>query len=78
MADQNEDAFPGFVAGGPNMYMQDSRNLAQQGISYPDTIPARAYIDNSGSYASNEICINWNAPLVFVLAFIDQEMDITE
>jgi endoglucanase len=26
------------------------------------------YLDEQASYASNEVAINWNAPLVFVLA----------
>jgi endoglucanase len=26
------------------------------------------YLDEMASYASNEVAINWNAPLVFVLA----------
>jgi endoglucanase len=26
------------------------------------------YLDEEASYASNEVAINWNAPLVFVLA----------
>jgi endoglucanase len=26
------------------------------------------YLDEEGSYASNEVAINWNAPLVFLLA----------
>lgn len=26
------------------------------------------YVDDQESYASNEIAINWNAPLVFLLA----------
>lgn len=72
MADDLEATFPGFVAGGPNMYMQDREGLRQQGADYPSTIPAKAYIDHDGSYASNEICINWNAPLVFVLGALEQ------
>lgn len=28
----------------------------------------RMSIDNDGAYSMNEICIDWNAPLVFVLA----------
>jgi endoglucanase len=72
MADENKNAFPGFMAGGPNMYMQDKRNLKQQGVVYQDSIPAKACIDNSGSYASDEICINWNAALVFVRVFLDE------
>jgi endoglucanase len=26
------------------------------------------YVDDEGSYSTNEIAINWNAPLVFMLA----------
>jgi endoglucanase len=26
------------------------------------------YLDEQASYAGNEVAINWNAPLVFVLA----------
>lgn len=34
----------------------------------PDLPPAKMYIDEEASYASNEVAINWNAPLVFLLA----------
>ena len=34
----------------------------------PDLPPAKMYVDVEESYASNEIAINWNAPLVFLLA----------
>ena len=30
--------------------------------------PAKVYADEQASYASNEIAINWQAALVFVLA----------
>ena len=30
--------------------------------------PAKDYVDDQASYASNEIAINWQAPLVFLLA----------
>jgi endoglucanase len=30
--------------------------------------PAKAYIDDQEAYAANEVAINWNAPLVFLLA----------
>ena len=72
MADDNEETFKGFIAGGPNYQMQDRESLIKfYDADYPDTIPAKAYIDHEGSYASNEVCINWNAPLVFVLAYLD-------
>jgi endoglucanase len=72
-ADDNDDPFPGFVAGGPNGYMQDKGNVESAGASYPDTHPAKAYLDHTSSYASNEICINWNAPLVMVLAYLNRQ-----
>jgi hypothetical protein len=33
-----------------------------------DLPPAKGYADQLASYASNEICINWQASLVFLLA----------
>jgi endoglucanase len=33
-----------------------------------DLPPARMYLDEQASYATNEVAINWNAPLVFLLA----------
>ena len=35
-----------------------------------DVPPARAYVDETGAYACNEVAINWNAPLVFDLAAV--------
>ncbi|MDX1315329.1 MAG: glycoside hydrolase family 9 protein, partial [Eudoraea sp.] len=56
---------PGLLAGGPNPSQQDNCP------DYPSDLPAKSYVDSWCSYASNEICINWNASLVFVLAFLD-------
>lgn len=70
-ADDIEEPYPGFVAGGPNFRLQDKGSLAQAGLSYPSELPAKSYIDAIPSYASNEICINWNAPCVYMLAFFD-------
>ena len=61
-ADGLRTPLPGFLAGGPNPGRQD------QCPNYPSTLPDKAYIDEVCSYASNEIAINWNAPLVY-LAF---------
>ena len=33
-----------------------------------DRPPMRMFLDDQESYASNETAINWNAPLVFLLA----------
>jgi len=55
--------WPGLLSGGPNRGRQDAalRRLA----AGP---PAKMYLDEQASYAGNEVAINWNAPLVFVLA----------
>ena len=63
-ADGNESPWPGLLAGGPNRKRQDP----EMEVFAPGTPPALMYLDEEGSYATNEIAINWNAPLVFVLA----------
>jgi endoglucanase len=52
------------LAGGPNAYRQDDV-LAALPKHLP---PAKAYADQLASYASNEVAINWQASLVFLLA----------
>jgi len=63
-ADNNPEPWPGMLSGGPNAGRQDAvlRNLPQ-GLP-----PAKIYADDQNSYASNEIAINWQAALVFLLA----------
>jgi endoglucanase len=50
---------PGLLVGGPNPGRQDHQ-------SYTFLEPETAYTDKDGAYASNEIAINWNAPLVYL------------
>ena len=61
-ADTIEAPIPGFVAGGPQPGKQDK-------CDYQFSSPAKTYVDDWCSYASNEVAINWNAPLVYMLAF---------
>ncbi len=63
-ADGIAEPIPGFLAGGPNPGQQDKCNYA-----FSD--PERSYVDDYCSYASNEIAINWNAPLVYVVGAVD-------
>jgi endoglucanase len=65
-ADGVEAPVPGLLAGGPNPGRQDRADC-----TYPDTTWDRAYVDHVCSYASNEIAINWNAPLVYLSASIE-------
>lgn len=55
---------PGLLAGGPNPGMQDH-------VHYTYAAPELAYMDDAQSYASNEIAINWNAPLVYLCGGIE-------
>ncbi len=56
---------PGFVVGGANAGQQDLKGCP---VPYPSSLPALSYLDHFCSYASNEVAINWNAPLVYVAA----------
>lgn len=62
VADGIADPVPGLLSGGPNPGMQD----ANTGCPYPEKAPELAFIDQDCSYASNEIAINWNAPMVYL------------
>jgi endoglucanase len=64
VADGVTDPVPGLLVGGPNPGMQDH-------TKYEFTEPETAYSDNSPAYASNEIAINWNAPMVYLVNAIE-------
>ncbi|SEL37234.1 non-processive endocellulase [Roseateles sp. YR242] len=62
-ADGIQDPVPGFLVGGANPGQQDK---AECPVPYPSTLTALSWLDHLCSYASNEVAINWNAPLVYV------------
>ena len=64
IADGIDEPWPGLLVGGPNRNRQDPA-MAKIALNTP---PAEMYIDDRDSYATNEVAINWNAPLVFLLA----------
>ena len=41
----------------------------------PDLLPQRAYFDLPTSETTNDICIRWNAPLVWVATFLSLARD---
>ena len=59
-ADGVVEPVPGLLIGGPNPGRQD-------GCQYVFKEAETSYVDDVCSYASNEIAINWNAPLVYLL-----------
>jgi endoglucanase len=61
-ADDVVEPVPGFLVGGANPGQQD----ISSGFTYPSKLPALSYVDYWNSYASNEVAINWNAPMVFL------------
>jgi len=60
---------PGFMVAGPNPGQDDRRHCA---VPYPSALPALSYLDATCAYASNEVAINWNAPLVYVSAALHE------
>jgi endoglucanase len=66
-ADGIEDPIPGFIVGGPNDHRQDKSS-----VNYTSEFPAKAFMDVQDSYASNEVCINWNAPAIFVMGYLEE------
>lgn len=63
--ERNEDPVPGFVVGGPTYRHMDGCTW------YPSTMPALSYRDDWCSYTTNEVTINWNAPLVYIIGAIE-------
>ncbi len=57
--------WPGLMAAGPNPGRQDT---VMKKMLSSDLPRAKMYVDETGAYACNEVAINWNAPLVFLLA----------
>lgn len=66
-ADGIKAPIPGFIAGGPNKDQQDFET-----VEYASKFPSKSFKDVEESYASNEVCINWNAPAVYVLGYLEQ------
>lgn len=64
-ADENAAPCPGLLSGGPNRGRQDNAMRAKLAADLP---PAKMWIDDQEAYAANEVAINWNAPLVFLMA----------
>lgn len=51
---------PGLLVGGPNIERKDK-------CRYPSTDPETSYVDDEGAFASNEVAIDWNASMVYLV-----------
>lgn len=64
-ADGIDAPVPGMLAGGPNTGATDcAKKFIVPGAA------AKSYYDNTCSYATNEVAINWNAPFAYVVGSI--------
>ena len=65
-----DDPVPGMLVGGPHLGKQDINLDGKDAWKCPNYAssekPALAYLDDECSYATNEVAINWNAPLAYV------------
>lgn len=71
-SDGIDEPLPGYLCGGPNL--TDQSDCAE--CNYPSsTYPAKAYLDSPCSFTTNEIAINWNAPMALLTAIVINEVD---
>ena len=73
-ANQKDASFPnppvGSISGGPNSSIQDP--VAQKLLT--GCLPQFCYVDDIESWSTNEITVNWNAPLSWIASWIaDQD-----
>jgi endoglucanase len=64
---------PGVLSGGPNSGLQDPY---VQAAGLQGCAPEKCYADNIEAWSANEEAINWNAPLAWVTAFLDEKAGI--
>lgn len=71
---QANDKFPeapaGAVSGGPNSGLEDPQ---VQAAGLAGCAPQKCFLDHIEAWSANEITINWNAPLAWVAAFLDEK-----
>ena len=62
----------GCLSGGPNSNMNDPM-IQGAGYKIGELAPQKCYYDQNDAWSVNEITINWNAPLVWVSSFMEDE-----
>lgn len=68
--EQFPEAPAGAVSGGPNSSIQDPYAKA---AGLKGCKPQKCFVDHSEAWSVNEITINWNAPLAWLAAFLDEQ-----
>ncbi|MGD1839341.1 MAG: glycoside hydrolase family 9 protein [Thermonemataceae bacterium] len=64
-----EAPIPGMLVGGPQSALNPDN------CNYDSNLPAKKYVDDYCSYSTNEVAINWNAPLVYLAAGLQRFYD---
>ncbi|MEK6782164.1 MAG: glycoside hydrolase family 9 protein [Bacteroidota bacterium] len=65
-ADRIPEPYPGMLSGGPNtVTFADCPEVTRS------KFPAKSFVDKECSYSTNEVAINWNAPLFFLMGAMD-------
>ncbi len=59
----------GALSGGPNFNPSDP---PAEEADLMSLAPSKRYLDHNESFSTNEVAINWNAPLVWLSAFLDE------
>lgn len=70
-ADGVKEPVPGMLVGGPQPGGEDIGSQSWECRDYRTGYPATSYTDNRCSYASNEVAINWNAPLAYLAGALE-------
>ncbi len=70
VSDKFPTAPPGAVSGGPNSGLEDPY---VQAAGLKGCAPLKCFVDNIEAWSVNEITINWNAPLAWTAAFLDEK-----
>lgn len=70
-ADKVEPPVPGMLVGGPQPGGEDIGSETWECKDYRTGVPATSYTDQRCSYATNEVAINWNAPLAYIAGAVE-------
>ncbi len=62
---------PGMLVGGPQPGGEDVGSQSWECKDYRTGAAATSYTDNNCSYATNEVAINWNAPIAYLAGAIE-------
>ncbi|MBN2433779.1 MAG: glycoside hydrolase family 9 protein [Spirochaetes bacterium] len=66
----------GAVTGGPNN--GGHCPFAYSYLAFRDVPPQKSYIDHIQAWSTNEITVNWNAPLVWTSAYLDEKANFSD